>query len=128
MTIKEVSEMFNLSQDTLRYYEKKGLIGPIKKNKSNIRNYKEEDLKRIEFIKCMRQADIPIDVLKRYIDLFDQGEETFNERKEILENQKKILEEKINQMQKAYEKLSNKIKLYTTGKLDEYLEKTIKKD
>ena len=63
MTIKEVGKMFDLSNDTLRYYEKVGLIGPIKKNKSGIRDYDEFDLKRIEFVKCMRGADLPIEVL-----------------------------------------------------------------
>ena len=64
MTIKEVSKMYNLSPDTLRFYEKKGLIGPVKKTSGGIRDYEEEDLKRIEFIKCMRSAEIPVIVLK----------------------------------------------------------------
>lgn len=66
MTIKEVSSMFNLSNDTLRFYEGKGLIGPILK-KNGIRSYSENDLKRIEFIKCMRSAEVPIDVLKNIL-------------------------------------------------------------
>ena len=67
ITIKEVSEKFSLSKDTLRFYEKKGLIGPVKKTSGGIRNYDEEDLARIEFIKCMRAAEIPIDALKKYM-------------------------------------------------------------
>ena len=59
--------MYDLSPDTIRFYEKKGLIGPIQRTKSGIRNYSEQDLKRIEFIKCMREADLPIDVLKKYV-------------------------------------------------------------
>lgn len=59
--------MYDLSPDTLRFYEKKGLIGPIQRTKSGIRNYSEQDLKRIEFIKCMRGVDLSIDVLKKYV-------------------------------------------------------------
>lgn len=127
MTIKEVSEKFNLSKDTLRFYEKKGLIGPVKKTKSGIRNYEEQDLKRIEFIKCMRNAELPIDVLKKYIDLYKSGKETKEERKKLLENQQKILKAKIDKMQKAYKLLTDKIDLYNSGKIDEYLDISIKK-
>lgn len=126
MTIKEVSEKFNLSKDTLRFYEKKGLIGPVKKTKSGIRNYEEQDLKRIEFIKCMRNAELPIDVLKKYIDLYKSGKETKEERKKLLENQQKILKDKIDKMQKVYKLLTNKIDLYNSGKIDEYLDISIK--
>ncbi len=126
MTIKEVSEKFNLSKDTLRFYEKKGLIGPVKKTKSGIRDYEGQDLKRIEFIKCMRNAELPIDVLKKYIDLYKSGKETKEERKKLLENQQKILKAKIDKMQKAYKLLTDKIDLYNSGKIDEYLDISIK--
>ena len=126
MTIKEVSKKFNLSKDTLRFYEKKGLIGPVKKTKSGIRNYEEQDLKRIEFIKCMRNAELPTDVLKKYIDLYKSGKETKEERKKLLENQQKILKAKIDKMQKAYKLLTDKIDLYNSGKIDEYLDISIK--
>ena len=127
MTIKEVSEKFNLSKETLRFYEKKGLIGPVKKTKSGIRDYEGQDLKRIEFIKCMRNAELPIDVLKKYIDLYKSGKETKEERKKLLENQQKILKAKIDKMQKAYKLLTDKIDLYNSGKIDEYLDISIKK-
>lgn len=44
MTIKEVSEILNISQDTLRYYEKIGMIPPVKRTVGGIRNYQEEDI------------------------------------------------------------------------------------
>lgn len=121
MNIKEVAERFNLSPDTLRFYEKKGLIGPIKKTSGGIRNYDEHDLSRIEFVKCMRDAEIPVDVLKRYIDLFEKGDQTVEERKQLLEEQKIILKEKIDNLTTAYERLNAKINLYYGGKPDEYV-------
>ena len=121
MTIKEVSKMYNLSPDTLRFYEKKGLIGPVKKTSGGIRDYEEDDLKRIEFIKCMRSAEIPVIVLKEYVDLFSAGDETIKERRELLEEQKHILEDKIAKMQDAYEKLNKKIDMYYSGELEKYL-------
>lgn len=121
MTIKEVSKMYNLSPDTLRFYEKKGLIGPVKKTSGGIRDYEEYDLKRIEFIKCMRSAEIPVIVLKEYVDLFSAGDETIKERRKLLEEQKHILEDKIAKMQEAYEKLNKKIDMYYSGELEKYL-------
>ena len=126
MTIKEVSEMYGLTPDTLRFYEKKGLIGPISKTTGGIRNYDEKDLVRIEFIKCMRTAEIPVDVLKKYVDLYEMGDDTFEQRKELLSRQREILKKKIDDMQVAYEKLNKKIDLFYSGKLDEYME-SIKK-
>lgn len=125
MTINEVSKKLDITQDTLRFYEKTGLIGPIRRDKSGYRNYQEEDLRRIEFVKCMRGAELSIDVLRTYLRLFDEGDETKEERKELLIKQKKILDEKISTMQKASERLEYKITLYNNGKLDKYLEKMI---
>lgn len=123
MTINEVSKKLNISQDTLRFYEKIGLLGTIKRDKSGYRNYEEPDLKRIEFIMCMRSAELSIEFLKRYISLYEKGEDTREERKKILIEQKELLGGKIKSMQKAYERLEYKINLYYEGKLDEYLEK-----
>lgn len=127
MTINEVSKKLNITQDTLRFYEKSGLLGTIKRDNSGYRNYDEEDLARIEFIKCMRSAELSIEVLKEYITLFEKGEDTKEERKRILIEQKRLLDDKIRDMQKASERLDYKINLYYEGKLDEYLEKTNKK-
>lgn len=123
MTIKEVVEISGLSHDTLRYYEKQGLIGPINKTLGGIRDYSKDDLRRIKFVKCMRNAEIPIDVLRKYIELYDQGNDTFEERKKLLENQREVLKEKIEDMQKAYELLNDKVDLFYSGKMDEYFKK-----
>lgn len=112
MTIKEVSEKYNLSTDTLRYYEKEGLVGPVKKTQSGIRDYSEKDLQRISFVKCMRGASVSIEVLKKYIALYDKGDKTKEERKRLLEEQREILKEKIEVMQQAYDKLNYKIEYF----------------
>lgn len=113
MTIKEVSTKMDLTNDTLRYYERVGLIGPIKKTTSGIRDYDEADLRRIEFVKCMRAADLPIEVLVKYMQLFDKGDNTIKDRIELLKNQRVILKDKIEEMNKALERLNYKIDLYS---------------
>lgn len=105
MQISEVAKEFGLTTDTLRYYEREGLIGPISKGENGIRNYTEEDIKRIQFVKCMRAAGLEISFLKRYLQLFEGGDKTVKERREILVEQRKILKEKLDAMQEAYKNL-----------------------
>ena len=80
MTITEVSKKLDIPQDTLRYYERIGLIPPVNRTKGGIRNYSEDDCKWVEFIKCMRSAGLPIEVLIEYVNLFQQGDETIQRR------------------------------------------------
>ena len=119
MQIKDVAEKYNLTSDTIRYYEKEGLIGPINKNKSGIRDFSDNDLQRLEFVVCMRRAKVPINVLKEYLDLFDSGEDTIDARCELLKQQKKILKKQVSEINEAIKLLDYKIKLY--NKMDTYL-------
>lgn len=114
MTIAEVSKQYNISADTLRYYERIGLIPPVNRNKSGIRDYTEENCKWVDFIKCMRSAGLPIEALIEYVSLFRQGNSTIEARKEILIEQRDILEEKINFMTATLERLNYKIDHYDT--------------
>lgn len=112
MTIAEVSKRFNLSADTLRYYERIGLIPPVNRNASGIRNYTEEDCNWIHFIKCMRSAGLSIEVLVEYVSMFQQGTSTIKARKELLIEQRSQLAEKIKEMQQTLERLDKKIDGY----------------
>lgn len=125
MTIAEVSEKFDLSQDTLRYYERIGLIPRVNRNKSGVRNYTEEDCKWVEFIKCMRSAGLPVEVLIEYVGLFQQGDETMEARKELLIEQRNQLVKRIEGMKKTLERLNYKIERYEQAVVTK--EKTLKR-
>jgi DNA-binding transcriptional MerR regulator len=112
MMISEVSEKFDVSQDTLRYYERIGLIPRVNRNKSGVRDYTEESCRWAEFIKCMRSAGLPIEVLIEYVTLFQQGDETAGARKELLIEQRKQLMIRMGDMQKTLERLNDKIARY----------------
>ncbi|MDQ6420417.1 MerR family transcriptional regulator [Paenibacillus sp. LHD-117] len=111
-TIAEISEKFDLTPDTLRYYERIGLIPRVNRNKSGIRDYTEEDCKWIEFIKCMRLAGLPVEALIEYVGLFQQGEETNQARKDLLIDQRNLLKLRIEEMTKTLERLDDKIDRY----------------
>jgi DNA-binding transcriptional MerR regulator len=112
MTITEVSEKYELSADTLRYYERVGLIPEVNRSKRGIRDYAEEDCRWVEFIKCMRSAGLPIEVLIEYVNLFQKGDETVELRKELLIEQRKQLAEKMENIKKTIERLDYKIEKY----------------
>ena len=112
MRIAEVSERFGISTDTLRYYERIGLIRPVNRDKNGIRDYNEIDLKRVEFIKCMRSAGLPIEVLIEYVGLVQQGDATIAARKEILQEQRALLAVRMSDMQKTLDLLGYKISVY----------------
>lgn len=117
MTITEVSKKYGLTADTLRYYERVGLIPAVHRNKSGVRDYTQEDCNWVEFIKCMRGAGLPIEVLIDYVSMFQQGDSTTKARKELLIDQRRILKEKIEEMQQTLERLDYKIELYEKGQI-----------
>ncbi len=112
MTIAQVSKRFDLSPDTLRYYERIGLIPPVRRTTGGIRDYSEEDCKRIECIKCMRCAGLTIETIMEYNGLCRQGEKTAEKRKALLSRQRKDILERIERLQKNLDLLDKKIALY----------------
>ena len=76
MRIAEVSKQFGISADTLRYYERIGLLSHVQRNESGIRDYGEQDLARTRFVKCMRGANVSIEALIEYMELFEGGDAT----------------------------------------------------
>jgi Predicted transcriptional regulators len=114
-SIKEVSQKFNISSYTLRYYEKEGLIPSVKRNESGRRLYTEDDLGWIQVIDCMRATGMSIAYIKKYVDLCAKGEDTIQERRKIIMDQKKVIEEQL----KKYNELLNLVDM----KLDYYDEK-----
>jgi DNA-binding transcriptional MerR regulator len=112
MKIAEVSEQYEISTDTLRYYERIGLIPPVHRNGNGIRDYNELDIRRVEFIKCMRSAGLPIEVLIEYVGLVQQGDKTIEARKEILIEQRALLAARMEEMQKTLNILDHKIEVY----------------
>ncbi len=117
MKISEVSERYGISLDTLRYYERIGLIPPVNRSASGVRDYSEIDIRRIEFIKCMRSAGLPIGALIEYFRLVQQGDQTIEARREILKEQREQLAVRVAEMQKMLDMLDRKIEVYENAVL-----------
>ncbi len=113
-TIAEISKKYDLSADTLRYYERIGLIPPVPRNKSGIRDYDETSCGWIELMKCLRKAGVQVEALIEYVKLFQEGEHTAKARKDILIEQRNLLMDRIEDMQQSLERLNYKIDRYDT--------------
>lgn len=112
MKIKEVSRRYGITADTLRYYERIGLIRHVRRDKHGIRDYSDENCAAIEFIKCMRGANISIEGLQEYIALYQQGDTTRDARKAILLGEREKLQQRMNAMETALDRLNHKIATY----------------
>lgn len=101
-----------MTADTLRYYERIGLIPPVPRTQGGIRNYDAESCRWIELMKCMRSAGVQIEALIEYAALFRQGDDTVERRREILVEQKAQLLARMAEMQRSLDKLTYKIENY----------------
>lgn len=121
MTIKEVSERYGISQDTLRYYERSGMIPAVSRTAGGIRDYGQKDLEWVELALCMRGAGLPVEVMARYVELCLQGDFTIPDRLQLLVDQRKALTKQEEQIRVMLQKLEYKISRYEeaviTGKL-----------
>ena len=105
MTIKEVSEKYGISQDTLRYYERIGLIPPVPRTPGGILGWVEQAV-------CMRSAGVQIEALIEYVRLYQMGDSTIEARRDLLQEQYEVLEEQRRQINATMERLKYKISRY----------------
>ena len=121
VTIKEVSEKYGISDDTLRYYERIGMIPPVTRTAGGKRNYTDKDQSWIELVLCMRNAGLPIEAIIEYVRLYQLGDSTFGERLQLLKEQREALIEQKKKIDSTLERLNYKIARYEvaveTGKL-----------
>lgn len=111
MTISEVSEKYEITADTLRYYERIGLIPRVPRKSNGIRDYDETSCNWVSFIKCMRNAGVQIEALIEYVKLM-QKDGSEKRRMEILKAQRQKLADKIKTLQATIERLDYKISFY----------------
>ncbi len=121
MTIKEVCEKYNLTPDTLRYYERVGVIPEVTRTAGGIRDYQEEDIGWVENAVCMRDAGVPVEMLIEYVKLFREGDSTIDARTNLLKEAREQILEAKKKYDVALKKLDYKIGRYEvaqkTGKL-----------
>ena len=112
MTIKEVCAKYGITADTLRYYERVGVIPAVRRTKGGIRSYSAEDEKWVENAVCMRNAGVPIEMLIEYVKLFQEGDSTMEARRNLLMEARVAVQENLDKYQATMDRLNYKISRY----------------
>jgi DNA-binding transcriptional MerR regulator len=112
MNIKEFSKISGISSYTLRYYEKIGIFQEIRRDTNGHRDFTEKDLLWAEFINRLKETGMPLEQIKEYALLRQQGENTENARKNLLEDHASVLKNKISEEKQHLSKIKEKIKYY----------------
>ncbi|MGT2710905.1 MerR family transcriptional regulator [Streptococcus oriscaviae] len=130
MNIKQASLATGLSADTIRYYERIGLLPPIERTDSGIRKFSDKDIAILEFIHCFRAAGMSIDSLTSYMNLIPAGDKTLLTRQRILQEEKNRLIEEKSKIEQALKRLEQKLADYETSlaQFEERLFKEVKEE
>ena len=112
MTIAEVGKRYDLTADTLRYYERVGLIPAVPRTPGGKRDYAEADCRWVGFAKCMRSAGVQVEALVAYVALFQRGDDTLEARRQILVGQRALLANRLAGIQVSLDRLDQKIARY----------------
>lgn len=112
MNIKEISKKYNISPETLRYYERMGILPRVNRNQNGYRDYTKKDEQRIHYIRALRKAGVSIEAIVEYVTLMQKGSGTREMRKNILLAERNRIENEIKNMNLVLDYLNLKIKNY----------------
>ena len=112
MTIKEVCEKYDITPDTLRYYERVGVIPEVHRTKGGIRDFTDEDVAWVENAICRRSAGVPVEMLIEYVRLYQEGDETFQARRDVLAEAREEIQKQLDKYQATMDRLNYKISRY----------------
>ena len=109
---RALEEKYGITADTLRYYEKVGVIPTVGRTKGGKRDYSEQDIAWVENAICMRNAGLPVEMLIEYVRLFQEGDGTFQARRDLLAEAREEILGQLNKYQATLDKLNYKISRY----------------
>jgi DNA-binding transcriptional MerR regulator len=109
-TIQQAARLTGLSEHTLRYYERVGLLPRVRRqDSSRHRRYSARDISIVETLACLRAAGLPLEQMRRYIGLMPQGRSAAGQQRELLEGHRAVLQERLRGMQWNLEYIQRKI-------------------
>ena len=110
--IGQVSEKFDLSIHTLRYYEKEGLLPSVKRSKSGIRQYDDATIESLRTIECLKKTGMPLKEIKEFQDWCEAGSRTLGRRKKMFLERKRAVLRQIGELQSALDLIEFKCWYY----------------
>jgi len=111
----QMADQTGVNIDTLRYYEREGLINTIERSASGHRRYSAEDVLWVQVLRCLRDTGMSIDQLRQYCSLGEQGDHTQPERMALLIQHKETVLDQIEQLKASIKLIDHKIDFYKTA-------------
>ena len=112
-TIKQASKLTALPSSTLRYYESEGLLPEIKRNKNGHRYYDEANLKWIALITCLKNTSMPIEMIKIFVALHNEGDATLEQRLDVVLKHQENVQKKIDELNEYMKYINYKVDYYS---------------
>ena len=114
-TIRDAASRIGVAPSTLRYYDKEGLLPFVDRSRSGIRMFKESDLEWLQLIKCLKATGMSIREIKKFIDMYAEGDTTLEPRRDMFYQRKQAVEEQMAALQKTLDFVTYKCWFYDTA-------------
>jgi DNA-binding transcriptional MerR regulator len=115
-SVKQAADLAGISSDTLRFYEKKGLLFTINRSPSGHRRFSSQNIEWLRFIVCLKSTGMSLDAIKQYRDMLDEGPSTEQQRLQLLLDHKQQTEQQIACLNRNLEHVQRKIEHYQNGR------------
>lgn len=117
MNISKIAVKMNISTDTLRYYERIGLLPPVPRTNGGIRDYNKHFLEWISMIQELKEMGMSLEMIMEYFSLAKLGQITAKERKELIKEVRYSLAEKLQILQQRLKLIDYHLKNYNENLL-----------
>ncbi len=112
MNVKEFSVRTGISAHTLRYYDRVGVLGQVKRRSNGHRYFNEKDLEWVAFVQRLKDTAMPLEQIQQYAQLREAGENTLQARQLLLSAHAEQLEQQLAVQQQHMSKLAQKLRWY----------------
>jgi len=119
LTPAQMSERTDVSIDTLRYYEREGLLRNISRATSGHRRYSEDDVLWVQVLRCLRDTGMSIQDLRHYCDLGELGTETEPERYRLLSSHRELVHRQMSELETSLQLIEHKMAMYPQHNTEE---------
>lgn len=120
-TVGEAAKKIGVAPSTLRYYDKEGLLPFVERSGGGIRMFKDSDFEWLNIIECLKKTGMPIKEIKKFIDLYMEGDSTIEQRLELIDRQRDAVLNQLEQMKQTLATLNYKHWYYETAKKGRHL-------
>lgn len=114
-SIGEVADQTGISEYTLRFYDKQGLMPFVQRSSSGRRMFSQDDMDFIGLISCLKDTGMTLSEIKDFVEMTMEGDATLDQRLELFKQQKAAVKRQIAAANKRLEKLDFKVRYFTAA-------------